>query len=95
MHIISRKRLNEFAERHPDAKPSLAHWCRLARQVNFSNFAELRAAFPSSDRVGKLTVFNVGGNNIRVIAAIHYNRKKIFIRAVLTHAEYDEHRWKE
>ena len=61
----------------------------------FSNFAELRAVFPSADRVGKLTVFNIGGNKVRLIAAIHYNRKKIYIRAVLTHAEYDEGRWRE
>ena len=44
---------------------------------------------------GKLTVFNVGGNKVRVIAAIHYNRKRIYIRAVLTHEEYDRGRWKE
>ncbi len=63
--------------------------------MNFSNYAELRETFPSADQVGKLTVFNIGGNNIRLIAAIHYNRKKIYIRAVLTHAEYNEQRWKE
>jgi mRNA interferase HigB len=95
VHIISRKKLNEFAEKHSAAKPAITHWCRLAKQLNFSNFAELRETFPSADRVGNLTVFNVGGNNVRLIAAIHYNRKKIYIRAVLTHAEYDEHRWKE
>jgi mRNA interferase HigB len=49
----------------------------------------------STDRVGKLTVFNIGGNKVRLIAAIHYNRKKVYIRAVLTHAEYDEGRWRE
>lgn len=95
MHIISRKRLNEFAEKRPEAKHSLAHWYSLAKRLKVSNFAELRQTFPSADQVGKLTVFNIAGNNIRLIAAIHYNRKKIYIRAVLTHAEYDEQRWKE
>jgi len=95
MHIISRKRLNEFAERHSESKPSLSHWYHSAKRINFSSYAELRETFPSADQVGKLTVFNIGGNNIRLIAAIHYNRKKIYIRAVLTHAEYDEQRWKE
>ena len=61
----------------------------------FSNFAELRAVFPTADQVGKLTVFNIGGNKVRLITAIHYNRRKIYLRAVLTHAEYDEGRWKE
>lgn len=66
-------------------------------RMHFSNTSELGilTPFPSADRVGKLTVFNIGGNKVRLIAAIHYNRKKVYIRAVLTHAEYDEERWKE
>jgi mRNA interferase HigB len=95
MHVISRKRFNEFVERHPDARPALAHWYSLAKRNDFSNFAELREMFPSADQVGKLTVFNVGGNKVRLITAIHYNRRKVYVRAVLTHAEYDEQRWKE
>ena len=65
------------------------------KQNNFASFAELRAMFPSADQVGKLTVFNVGGNKVRLVAAIHYNRRKVYIRAVLTHPEYDEGKWKE
>ncbi|MDP2603903.1 MAG: type II toxin-antitoxin system HigB family toxin [Deltaproteobacteria bacterium] len=95
MHVITRKRLNEFAEQYPEAKTALARWYSLAKHNDFSNFAELRARFSSADQVGKLTVFNIGGNRVRLIAAIHYNRKKIYIRAVLTHADYDEAKWKE
>ncbi len=95
MHVITRKRLNEFAEKYPETKTALAQWYSLAKHNDFSNLAELRAIFSSADQVGKLTVFNVGGNKVRLIAAIHYNRKKIYIRAVLTHAEYDEGKWKE
>ncbi len=95
MHVITRKRLNEFAEKYPETKTALAQWYHLAKQNDFSNLAELRTIFPSADPVGKLTVFNIGGNKVRLIAAIHYNRKKIYIRAVLTHAEYDEGKWKE
>lgn len=95
MHVITRKRLNEFVEKYPETKTALAHWYNLAKNNNFSNFAELRAVFPSADKVGKLTVFNIGGNKVRLVAAIHYNRRKVYIRAVLTHAEYDEGRWKE
>lgn len=95
MHIITRKRLNEFAEKHPDTESALANWYRLMKSNNFSSFVELREVFPAADRVGKLTVFNVGGNKVRLIAAIHYNRRKVYLRAVLTHAEYDDQRWKE
>ena len=95
MHVISRKRLNEFAGEHPDTKTSLAHWFGLMKHGLFSNFIELRDTFPSADQVGKLTVFNIGGNKVRLIAAIHYNRQKVYVRSVLTHAEYDEESWKE
>ncbi|MDX6306097.1 MAG: mRNA interferase HigB [Blastocatellia bacterium] len=95
MHVISRKRLNEFVEQHREAKPSLAHWYGLMNRSNFSNFVELRAVFPSADQVNKLTVFNIGGNKVRLIAAIHYNRRKVYVRAVLTHTEYDEQSWRE
>jgi mRNA interferase HigB len=95
VHIITRKRLNEFAEKYPESKSALTHWYMTVKKGNFSNFAELRAVFSSADRVGRLTVFNIGGNRVRLIAAIHYNRKKVYIRAVLTHAEYDAGKWKE
>jgi mRNA interferase HigB len=95
MHVITRKRLNEFAGQYPETKTALAHWYRLAKHNNFSNFAGLKSIFPSADQVGRLTVFNIGGNRVRLIAAIHYNRNRIYIRAVLTHAEYDEGKWKE
>ena len=95
MHVITRKRLNEFAVKCPETKTALAHWYSLAKRNDFSTFAELRGMFPSADQVGKLTVFNVGGNKVRLITAIHYNRRKVYVRAVLTHAEYDEGEWKE
>jgi mRNA interferase HigB len=94
MHIITRKRLNDFARKHPDATPSLAHWFRSMRKSRFANFAKLRETFPHADQVGKFTVFNIGGNKARLIGAVHYNRNKIYIRHVLTHGEYDAGKWK-
>jgi len=95
MHIITRKRLNDFAERQPNARSALAHWYREMNRRSFASLAELRAVFPSADRVGKLTVFNIAGSKVRLIAAIHYNRRRVYIRAVLTHREYDEGKWRE
>ena len=95
MHVITRKRLNEFAARYPETRSALAQWYETVKKNDFANFAELRLMFPAADQVGKLTVFNIGGNKVRLIAAIHYNRQKVYIRAVLTHEEYDEGKWKE
>jgi mRNA interferase HigB len=95
MHVITRKRLNEFAEKYPETKTALAQWYASVKRNNFSSFPNLKLIFPTADQVGNLTVFNVGGNRVRVIAAIHYNKKRIYIRAVLTHAEYDRGKWKK
>jgi mRNA interferase HigB len=95
MHVITRKRLNEFAKFHPDTNNALTQWYQLVKGNEFASFVELREMFPSADQVGKLTVFNIGGNKVRLIAAIHYNRQKVYIRSVLTHSEYDEGKWKE
>ena len=65
------------------------------RKSRFGNFSALRETFPHADQVEKLTVFNIGGNKARLIAAVHYNRNKIYIRHVLTHKEYDADKWKE
>jgi len=65
------------------------------QREDFCHFNDLRATFPSADYVDGLTVFNIGGNKYRLIASIHYNRKKVYIRAVLTHQEYDRGEWKQ
>jgi mRNA interferase HigB len=94
MHVITRKRLNEFPEKFPETKSALAHWYMAIRKVTFLTLPSFaRSSQPPTELV--LTVFNIGGNRVRLIAAIHYNRKKVCIRAVLAHTEYDEGEWKE
>lgn len=94
MHVIAKPALVEFWEKHPDAENPLQAWYRTMESEVFADFNDLRATFASADYVDGLTVFNSGGNKYRLIAAIHYNRHKVFIRAVLTHAEYDRGDWK-
>jgi mRNA interferase HigB len=95
MHVITRKRLNKFAEKHSDTRSPLARWYAIMRKARFLNFVQLREIFPQADQVGKFTVFDIGGNKVRLIAAVHYNRNKIYIRHVLTHQEYDAGQWKK
>lgn len=73
---------------------SLQHWFTIVRKTDYASFVDLRKSFPSADQVGQFTVFNIGGNKFRLIAAIHYNRKKLYIRHILTHAEYDRNMWR-
>lgn len=99
MHVITRKQLNKFIEdQDQTAKPGLEHWYNLMKKNDFQTPDELLQKFPRHkvDQVDNLTVFDIGGKTaVRLIAAIHYNRKKVYIRAVLTHAEYDKGNWKE
>ena len=95
MHIISRKALRQFWQQHPDSESPLSRWFKIVRRTDFDSFNELRLTFPSADKVGDLYVFNIGGNKYRLIVAIHYNAKKVFIRHILTHQEYDKGAWKK
>lgn len=92
--MISRKRLLDFANRHADAAEPLSAWYRIMKQTDFPSFSHLRQTFGSADKVGPLTVFNIAGNRYRLIAAIHYNRRRVYVRSVLTHAEYDRGDWR-
>jgi mRNA interferase HigB len=65
------------------------------RKDRFLSFEQLREVFPHADQVGESTVFNIAGNKVRLIAAVHYNTNKIYIRHVLTHQEYDAGKWKQ
>lgn len=95
MHIISKKKLREFWEEHARAQAPLEAWYQVARNAEWASFADVRKTFASADQVGKFTVFDIGGNKYRLIAVIHFNRGKLYVRHVFTHAEYDEGKWKD
>jgi len=95
MHIITRSRLVVFWEKHPNAKTSLLLWYKLTITASWKNFVKVHEVFSSADQVGNLTVFNIGGNKYRLITLIDYTYQKVFIRDVLTHAEYDQNDWKK
>jgi mRNA interferase HigB len=95
MHVISRRALQQFWAKHPDSQMALARWYKIVEQSEYGSFDELRRTFPTADKVGDWVVFNIGGNKYRLIASIHFNRNKLFIRHLLTHAEYDRGGWKK
>ena len=91
MHIISRRALRDFWTVHPESKAPLAAWFRVLARSEFVDFNALRRTFASADYVAPFTIFNVAGNRYRVVTVVHYNRRKTYVRLVLTHTEYD--RW--
>jgi mRNA interferase HigB len=93
LHVISRKRLLEAAKTHAGLSAPLDAWYRVAKKAEWKNLVEVRRAIPSADSVWKFTVFNIKGNAYRLITEINYRTGRIFVRNVLTHAEYDKGGW--
>ena len=94
MKIISNKALRDFAADHPQAETPLQGWRRVIEKNRFANWSELKAVFNTVDRVGELAVFDISGNRYRLIAYIRFERQIVYIKAVLTHREYDKGAWK-
>lgn len=94
VHVISRKALVEFWEQYPDSKEPLLRWYKIMVYSEYESFVSLRKTFPSADQVRDLVVFNIGGNKYRLVASIHFNRGRVYVRHVLTHREYDQGAWK-
>lgn len=94
MRLISNKALREFSERHPAAEKPLQAFRQKVEQGKCNSFADLRALFAGVDKVGERYVFNIGGNKYRVIAGIQFATQLLYVKAVLTHGEYDEGDWK-
>ena len=99
MRIITRKRLREFASRFTDAAVPLAAWAKSAQAARWRNLDEVRMTYPHADSVRvysgrEATVFNIKGNHYRLITAIHYDKQRVFVMRLLTHAEYDKDQWK-
>ncbi len=90
MHIVSLKQLRLFWQKHPDAEEPLRSWHAIARRAQWRTPVEIRADYGSASFVGKnRVVFNIKGNDYRLIVVAEYQKGRLFIRFVGTHAEYD------
>ena len=100
MHVISRKLLKEFWEKHPDAEDYLKKWFAVVKKARWQDIAQVRRIFSSADAVRvksgrNATVFNVKGNKYRLITLIAYEHGRVFTKQVLTHSEYSRGKWKD
>lgn len=94
MHIITKKRIMEAKKKYLNCADALDGWFKIIEKNNFFNFADLKKTFNSVDKLGKVFVFDMSGNKLRLIASIHFNRQKLYIRNILAHKEYDEGKWR-
>ena len=99
MRVISKTRLRQFWEQpgHEDAEGPLRAWYAHvnSKTVCWQSWANVKADFASASIVGNCVVFNIGGNNYRLVTRILYPSQKVFVLKMMTHEEYDEDKWKE
>jgi len=92
MRVISKRRLCEFWQQAAAARSPLEGWYRVVndKQLTWKDFHDVRATYGNASLVGDCIVFNIGGNKYRLVVKINYLTHNVFVRAVLTHEEYDK-----
>jgi mRNA interferase HigB len=95
MLIITEQRLIQYTKQHPQAASSLFRWGALVKSAKWRNLAGTRRTFAHADPVGLCTVFNIKGNDYRLITRIDHDLQTVTLKSCLTHAEYDRGSWKK
>lgn len=91
MRIVTYKRIVKFSEKHAKAETPLNFWYHTVKSKEWNNLNDIKETFNSVDYVGNNRyVFNIKGNDYRLIAIISFNAKKVYIRFIGTHSEYDK-----
>ncbi|SDZ96760.1 mRNA interferase HigB [Porphyromonadaceae bacterium KH3R12] len=91
MRIFTEKALKEFTEKYPDSKTALQEWVSIVRKSEWNSFADIKKTFNSVDAVGNQRyVFNIKGNNYRLVMVVKFTVGFIYVRFIGTHAEYDK-----
>ncbi len=90
MRIFTEKPLKDYAERHPEAKSAIQDWIKKVKESQWRSLADIRMKFNSVDYVGNQRyVFNIKGNDYRLVVVIQFRPQFVYIRFIGTHAEYD------
>ncbi len=93
MRIISKKPFTEAMKQYPNQKQALEEAYKVLSKGRFANPTELKAAFPSLDNFkykDKWWIIDIGGNHLRLIAFIQFVQSRMYIKHILSHADYDK-----
>ena len=92
MRVIARKTLTDFWKRPGcgDAEQPLRAWFREAKAADWNSPAAIKAMYRNASILGKnRVVFNIGGNKYRLVVAVNYRARIVFIRFIGNHSNYD------
>lgn len=95
MDVYNYEAAEKFAKKHARARSSLALWRDATLGATWNNFDDVKKTFRTADLYGLCIIFDIGGNNFRLIANINYEIGVVSIKVVMTHAEYDKDKWKK
>jgi mRNA interferase HigB len=91
MHVLKRKTLVDFYTKYPASKGALEAWFDEAKRASWLMPDDIRKRFNSADFIaGNRVIFNICGNNYRLIVIVQYKAKRVLIRFIGTHKEYDK-----
>jgi mRNA interferase HigB len=95
VNVISKRGLHLLLKaKSPDVTDEVASWFKTAAAAHWGSIQDVRQSFPNADQVGEALVFNIRGNRYRLIAIVFYPARTIYLKALLTHNEYDREDWK-
>ena len=94
MHVVSPKRVKDAISAHPEWEASLKTWLRVSKTAGWRNSADLKQTWSNFEKVGICYVFDIMHNRCRLIAHIDFTYQLVFVRRILSHAEYDKDAWK-
>lgn len=90
MNIVSITRLKEFWTNNSQAKIPLVYWINIVKKCKWKKWWEVKQNFPTADKVGDRVIFNIGGNNYRLIVIIRFFNNHVYVRWLGTHADYSK-----
>ncbi len=93
MNVISKRGLKQQIEQHQDCAAAALAWYRVARKAEWTSLEEVRREIASTDQVGRVLIFNLRGNAYRLIVGVNWPSQRLYVKALLSHTEYDKKEW--
>jgi mRNA interferase HigB len=93
VNVINRIAVRRFMKDHPEVATALEAWWRVTRAARWQQMSDCRRSFTTADQVGRCLIFDLMGNRYRLITVVSWRNQRIYVKALLTHREYERNTW--